>query len=50
VRQEIEEGLGFKKLTAENWLQPDEVMLAFRHYSPVNGQFYVPEGDERVRD
>jgi len=29
--QEIEEGMGFKRLTPENWLEPDSVMRVFRY-------------------
>ncbi|MDP9481519.1 MAG: hypothetical protein M3R38_38630 [Actinomycetota bacterium] len=47
--QETEEGLGFEKLTPENWLEPDSVMRAFGRLPDV-GEPYVPTGEERVGD
>lgn len=44
-----EESLGFKRLTPENWLEPDSVMRAFGRLPDV-GEPYVPTGEERVRD
>lgn len=44
-----QESLGFKRLTPENWLEPDLVMSAFGRL-PDAGEPYVPTGEERVRD
>ncbi len=43
--QDMEEDMGFKKLTPENWLKPDSVMHAFGRLSP-EGKLYVPTGEE----
>jgi len=47
--QEMEEGMGFKRLTPQNWLEPDSVMRAFVH-GAVSGEPYVPTGEQRVRE
>jgi hypothetical protein len=47
--QDMEEDLGFKRLTPENWLEPDSVMRAFGRLPPV-GEPYIPMGEERVSD
>ena len=44
----MEHELGFKRLTAENWLEPDAATLCFRRLSPISGEFWVPSGKERV--
>lgn len=48
--QEMEEDLGFKKLTAENWLEPDSIMRAFARWSLETGAIYLPTAEERARD
>jgi hypothetical protein len=45
--EEIEEGMGFKWLTPDNWLDPDSVMRAFVH-GAMSGESYVPSGEQRV--
>jgi|SRR5215218_399478 len=47
--QEMEEEMGFKRLTPENWLEPDSVMRAFVH-GAMTGEPYVPTGEQRVRE
>lgn len=42
--------LGFKKLTADNWLEPDKVSSSFVRISPVDGQAHPIAGNEWVRD
>ena len=47
--QDMEEDMGFKKLTPENWLSPDSTMRAFVH-GALTGEPYVPTGEQRVRE
>lgn len=46
-REEMEEGMGFKKLTPANWLRRDPVMRVFVQ-GAMSGKPYVPSGEERV--
>lgn len=47
--QDMEEGMGFKRLTPENWMEPDSIMRAFVH-GALSGEPYVPTGEERVQE
>ncbi len=41
--------LGFKKLTVDNWTEPDKVSTLFARFSPVDGQARPITGDEWMR-
>lgn len=41
--------LGFKKLTLDNWLQPDEASTSFVSISHIDGKVYPTTADERLR-
>lgn len=45
----MEEGMGFRRLTPQNWLQPDPVMRAFVH-GAMSGKPYVPTGEQRLQE
>lgn len=42
--------LGFKKLTVDNWLEPDEVSCSFVRISPTDGEAHPITGNEYVND
>ena len=41
--------LGFKNITLENWLKPDDISLSFAHISPIDGTIKPIKGDYWVR-
>lgn len=41
--------LGFKNISLENWLKPDDISLSFAHISPIDGTIKPIEGDYWVR-
>lgn len=42
--------LGFKKLTTDNWLEPDKISTSFVRISPINGQFHSITNNEWVQE
>jgi hypothetical protein len=40
--------LGFKKLTVDNWLQPDEASSSFARISPIDGKLFPVTGNDRL--
>lgn len=42
--------LGFKRITIDNWLEPDGVTSAFVYISPEDGQPIPKNGDDWVRE
>lgn len=42
------ESLGFKRLSVENWMEHEEVMQYFVHFSPEDGQPYTITGESWV--
>lgn len=41
--------LGFKKLTIDNWLEPDRISSSFVRISPADGQVHAVNGEDYVR-